>query len=219
MVIGGLVCSPADKAELREYVRKAREPLPDTLKWERVRDSNLHRYTTLMDRFFAMSRDQAVDLCAVVFDTHRVDHRTHNNGDAELGFHKWIAQHLLSHSRSLGRHATFECFYAERSSRRWLQEVKDAVNNMARIHYRDGAHRVVRLEYREYKREPIFQIADILIGAIGCAWNQTHKAGPKAELMNHIRRSAGLATLAEPTSWERRNFDIWEFQLRDGPRA
>ena len=214
MVIGGLLCAPNEAASLRQRIRTAQGRFPDSLKWERVRRANFRRYANLIEDFSDRNRAQRVDFCAVIIDTHLADHDEHNEGDEEMGFHKWVAQHLLRHSRVLGRDATFQCYYAQRSSPRPIWEIHSAINNMACIHYRDNRRRFVELKNRPFKDDPMFFLADILIGAVGAAYNNTLEPGPKRDLAELIRCEAGLETLARPTTSNRKNFDIWEFQMK-----
>lgn len=214
MIIGGLVCRPEEAKSLRARIRRAQGRFPDGLKWERIRRRNFGRYASLIEDFAILNRDQRVDFAAIVIDMDLADHKRFNEGDSEMGFHKFLAQHLLRHSRELGRQATFHCYYAYRTSPRHLYEVQDAINNMARIHYRDDKRRFLELKNRQFSAEPMFFLADILIGAVGAAYNVTLKPGAKRDLAELIRCEAGLETLAKLTLRERRNFNIWEFRMR-----
>lgn len=215
MVVGGVLCKSDFSGYFTRRTLEFRGRSPDPMKWEMVRKANLHKYLKLVDEFFVWNDQHAIDFRAVVLDCHRFDHRAHNKGDPELGFNKFVAQHLHSHTRGMGRRARFYSYYAHRDSRHDIAEIQSAANNMARLHYRDDAKRFLVLKHRPYGSQPMFFIADVLIGAVGYATNEKFTAGTaKAELAEVIRQRARVETLSAPTPRDRTHFDIWHMELK-----
>jgi hypothetical protein len=173
------------------------------------------RYERFIDLFFEYNKEHHVDFRCVVFDCNAMDHPTFNRGDGELGFNKFLYQHLLSHSRAMPRCSRFWCHHHRRDSRYKLSDIRESLNSK-------GFHENPRLidpykevSYKSFADAPAIQFADVLIGSIGFAWNK--KDGPKSTLAKRISDWAHHP-LDRPTPLDKRHFNIWEFDLGIRPR-
>lgn len=212
-IIGGVVCRDSDAKWFRTVIAEAQGRFPDKLKWERIRRNNADRYKILIGHFLCAVRARRIDFHALVVDRDKADHDQYNQGDSELGFNKFVIQHLFQIRKDLGSAARIRHMYASRSSPHALDKFGEYVNGMARNRWGWRAAACLSVDHVPYDKESMFWISDIMIGAIGAAYNQRlTPGGPKAEIAEHIRSEAALTSIAAPTK-RSDLLDIWQIKL------
>jgi hypothetical protein len=222
MIIGGVLCRPDCE---REFVADMADRLRLGSKgwcyeWKNVRDRNIQQYEKIVDLFFEYNSEHCLDFSCLVVDCNAVDHDAFNDGDWDKGFNKFLYQHLAKHYRSFGAPSQFRCYHDRRGSRYDLNEIKRMLN----FKYQYEGMRIVspyrEVSYSDKLVHPLLQIADILIGAVGYAWNDKLRQFPdgvKTRLCEHVRRRAALHDLATRTFFNATHFSIWEFRLDTKP--
>lgn len=219
VVIGGVLCKDAIAREFRGAIERAMTPVADTLKWERVRDNNLFRYERVVDEFFAFNSEHLIDFHALIVPTREADHATYNDGDSELGFNKFVVQHLFGLRRKVGRCAQIRHTYAFRTSPHDLTMFSEYLDRMARKRWGPNGANCLGVEHVPFRRDKMFWLADILIGAVGSAFNNRNEPdSPKGLLQERIRRASGVTSLAEETPGDMRHFKIWRHAM-GGPHG
>jgi hypothetical protein len=213
MVIGGVLCrDDTAKSLLRELDSiHPNRPGHWSYEWKYIRPTNLQRYERFIDLFFEYNKEHKIDFSCVVIECAELDHATFNEGDGEKGFNKFMFQHLFRHYRALRGISRFRCYHDRRESLYDLADIRNMLN--AKCFQQDGrlVTRYRELAYADKLERPMLQFADVLIGAVGFAWNR--KAGSKNEIAERVRLNACLDSLAEPTPPGLKNFDIWKFEL------
>lgn len=223
MVIGGVVCTPNIAKSIISDLEKLHpsRPVHWAYEWKNVREANLKRYFAFLDLFFDYNSSHHIDFRCIVIDCEGLDHGSFNDGDGDLGFNKFLYQHLLSHYRHYGDGCSFYCYHDRRVSRWSLDEIKSMLNNKSASGINDDRRHYPLLAYSDKRVEPMLQFSDVLIGAVGFAWNkkdETLGGKPKHRLAEHVRKLAGLPTLARKTPYDKRHFDIWPLRLSEAPR-
>lgn len=188
--------------------------------WKNVRTNNFERYKKFIDLFFEYNSSHHIDFRCIVIDCSNLDHASFNDGDGDLGFNKFLYQHLLSHHRAHGDGCSFHSYHDRRTSIWSLDEIKRRLNNKTSAGEPTPKRRYPLLAYSDKRIEPLLQFADVLIGAIGFAWNEkaAQFPGAKCDLAEYTRRSACLPTLAAGTPLHKQHFNIWPFRLSEAPR-
>lgn len=220
MVIGGVVCRPDFAAYITREIDdiKASFSKPGVVKWNLVKVSKLKRYKAIVDCFFDHNAEHRIDFSAIVIDTSKLNHRKFNAGIADVGFNKFVYQHLVKHTRKYEKCSYFMGILDHRDTPTPLEDLRSIVNGGCAKHHRDFAHRYKTLHFRFCKDENLLQVSDLLIGAIGHCLNgkdDTSRNPAKPELADYIRQKACVKSLALRTYYARKHFDIWHFKGQD----
>ncbi|MBI3912527.1 MAG: DUF3800 domain-containing protein [Armatimonadetes bacterium] len=217
MLIGGLWVPADAEPDLRTEIARLRSTanLTAELKWGKVSQGKLQAYRDFLDIFF---RQQDTSFHCIVVDTMLLDHSVFSRSDAELGFYKFYFQLI---SRKLVAGNDYLVFTDQRHDRKAnrLATLRICTNRWWAKHKIPGAEPVRALEARDSKREDLIQMADVLLGAVGYAWNQYDSSPARVTLINHIVSRLGLLSLRAPTPPSARKFNIWHWQPSAASRA
>lgn len=212
-VIGGVLCKDDVARQLRSLIVEAQGGSRDTLKWSNIRAANQHRYEKVVDAAFDAILTHRMDFHSLVVAKADEDHDTYNDGDNELGFNKFVVQHLFGFKRKLGRQARIRHLYAERTSPYDLTEFTSFLDGMAKKRFGKKFGPCLSVDHVPYKNDRMLWIADILIGAIGASYNNLlHVGSGKEYIAERIKLSANLPSLAEETPEHMKHFKIWKFR-------
>lgn len=187
-------------------------------KWTKVSQAKLPFYRDLIAAHFGACRDFGVTYSALIVDCTRLDHRTYNEGDAELGFNKFLFQ--LLHHRVSRRYAETEkivVYLDSRTAGRHPMELQLVLNRAAARHFKRPSHAPYsRVVFRDSKTSRILQMVDLITGAI--SWHKNDRdtrpeASPhKSMLANEIAQRIHRARLGGDTGEP--GLNVWNFQLR-----
>lgn len=218
MVIGGILCRSAEAHEISAAVSKLVSGCryQEAVQWKSLNDKKLALYKSVVDHFFDLNRGNAVDFSCIVFDKRKVDHKKHNENDPETGFFKFLYQHHLSHVRQYGCESRLRCFHGNMTTNYDMDELKRCLNGGSPRRGPKIYQPYVQVEFAKVKDTRCLQIADLLIGAVAYITNGKHLAAPfsaKTELAFYIQANSPVGSLAEPTTYPDRSFDIWHFRL------
>lgn len=209
MLIGGLWVRREAEIALREALSVVRENygLKAEMKWIKVSDKMLRSYRAFID-IILLSPDVAFK--CIVLDTHIIDYKNYHNGDRDLGFYKFYYQLV---SRNLDLENVYWLYTDERTSRQNepLSTLKSTVNYWC--HQKGAQHDSLRaVEARDSKADDLMQVADVLLGAVGAAWNGTATNAAKIALMSYIAKAYQRSTLATATPISCRRLNIWKWR-------
>jgi hypothetical protein len=195
------------------------------LKWTKVSKGKLESYQQFIELFASFPQ---TDFRCVVLDTHTVDYQQYHDGDKELRFYKFLYFFL---SRNIEKDYRFrgECsFYQIFLDRRrkeddievgHLGDLKRILNNRLDdtcIGVQSPAVRNV--EAVDSRLSPEVQIVDVLLGAIGYAWEGFQTSDAKLALIHFIEETFGLK-LDVPTPYLSEKINIWKFRLQDKTKS
>lgn len=194
------------------------------LKWTKVSKNKLEIYKNFADYF---ARLPLIDFRCVVLDTHDIDYQIYHQGDKELGFYK-LLYFFLSRNIEKDYHYKIlrEPYQIFMDSRRRndevgrLEDLKNVLNNRLTTICRLIEVPIVRRveAVPDSKLSPEIQIIDVLLGAVGYAWEGFKTSSSKLSLIKHIQTLFGL-TLSRPTPYLTEKFNIWQFKLRKNKKA
>lgn len=221
MVFGGLVV-PAEKVEPIEAAFsewRLRRGMSAELKWTKVSRAKLDEYRSFVELGFSLIERDELHFKSVVFDTDEIDYRSHHDNDKDLGFNKLFYHFLLHKFATYARtdEDRLLVFMDERKSSHSLTTLRDVLNSGIRKRYGRRQNVVSAVEARDSKSSDLFQLADVLMGAVGWHCNDCHQrpdCGPAKKLLaERIAERVCLPHLGHQTPFGHRRFEIWRFRF------
>lgn len=226
LVVGGLTVPrtnhPALTAELQELKKKSGLRTDGEFKWGKVSRGYLEHYRQLLDWFFRHLQANHLRFRAHVVDTSTHAYRQYGDGDREKAFYK-VYYHMLA--QSVRRLAVEEegsnvLVLLDDKTNRYpfrLPVLKKTLNAAFKRDLKiEGL--VANVEPRPSSgphAEPLIQIVDILIGAIGYVRNGHIQRGDatvaKAEMLSFLEDRAGTRFAFDSAA--RAPFNIWTFDV------
>ena len=226
LIVGALTLPRINHPALSAEIRRLKESLgfrPEgEVKWGKVSIQYLDRYVKIMNWFFEHLQSNHLLFRAHVVDTVSAAYRNYGSGDTEESFYK-ICYHLLF--QSVRRLALEEegsnilILMDDKRNRRpfRLDVLKRSLN--AGLKRDIGISELVaNVEPRPSsgaKAEPLIQIVDVLIGAIGYVRNggaDKPGASPaKLAMTEHLQQKAGTGFAFDTTASA--PFNLWTFDV------
>lgn len=211
MLIGGLWVPASAEPTLRADIARFRTAggVTAELKWKKVSRAKLPLYEDFVNIFF---RHCEAAFHCIVIDVTLLDYKTFSRGDSELGFYKFYFQ-LISRKLTSGYH--YLVFTDARRNRRAyrLDALKICTNRWwAKQQGIPDAVPVHAIEARDSRQEDLIQLTDVLLGAVGYAWNEHAESPAKLNLVGYIEQQLGGASLREGTPPGRAKFNIWHWR-------
>ena len=172
MVIGGVRCPRERKHDLVGQIHRlqARYNAHGELGWKRVSPNKAEFYEELLD-LFANTPD--LSFRCIVADRNKLDHDKFNGGDAELGFYKLYYQ-MLVHWLEKGQTYHIYLDWQQNQTQHRFHDLAKILTNKLRDHAG-----IACLEPVTSSNLPLIGLADVLIGAVGYAWNGLGASGSK----------------------------------------
>jgi len=190
------------------------------LKWTKVSKGKLGTYKKFIEFFLAFAQ---TDFRCVVLDTHALDYKGRHEGDEELGFYKFLYFFL---SRNVEKDYKYRAvrnpyqIFVDRRRKEGdvevgrLDALKAVLNNRLDDSCTELAVPCVKsVEATDSKESPEIQIIDVILGAVGYAWEGFQTSPAKLDLIKYIEGLFGLQ-LKEETPYLTERINIWKFKLR-----
>ena len=178
----------------------------------------LSNYCKLMDISSELIQSNTMHFKSLIIDSQKFNHTRFSAGDVEKTFYKLMYQLIIHKFGSyFEENSKAIVHFDQRSSSYKLGDLLPILNAGIRKKYQLVSSPIRSLDPLDSKESDLIQIADILMGAIGFEKNGYHmrpNASPhKAHLARHISRRMHLPDLCHPTSWGRKDFEIWHFRF------
>lgn len=190
------------------------------LKWTKVSKNKLKAYKNFIDFFSYFS---GVDFRCVILDTHAIDYKKYHQGDAELGFYKFLYFFLSRNIEKDYQYRNIKKYYQIFiDSRRRddevgkLSDLKIFLNKRLNVVCSNTEQPIIRnIEaVPDSKLSPEIQIIDVLLGAVGYRWEGFQTSPAKLELIQYIEKIFGWE-LSRPTPYLTEKINIWKFKLQN----
>lgn len=200
----------------RLAVLRQQEGLGATLKWTKVKRQYLEKYKRFVDLFFDLASTGGARFNGLILDTQKIDHRSYNEGDEELGYYKFFCQ-LLVH-RVFDPEALHYVAMDRRTQRRSdrLETLTTVVNRM--LYKKYGTTPIKAIVTRSVRELPGLQLNDVLLGAMAFHKNGQHLVPDvsvgKLSLAAYMAEKLGRPNLGCATPRSEQVFNVWLFQLR-----
>lgn len=204
LAIGAVLCPRESKRDVVGQIHRlqALHGAQGELGWKRVSPNKLPFYSALLELF--RSNPELRFRCLVA-DRNMLDHATHNDGDSELGFYKLYYQMLVHWLEPGHRHHVY-LDWQQNATQHRFSDLSLVLQRKLR-----GRASIACLEPVTSSNVPLIGLTDILIGAVGYAWNGLHGSEAKLQICDQLRSIAGSRSLAEGTPRNARKVNIFHF--------
>lgn len=203
-VIGALCCPRDKKRELVHEIHRLRA-LHNTqgeMGWSRLSPNRLDFYLAVQRLF--LDRPEFCFRC-ILIDRTTLDHDKFNNGDAEIGFYKLYYQLLM---RWLDPGDSYRIFldWQQNSDRGRFITLRDIL--MRKL---SGVAKIECLEPVESHTQPLVQLTDLLIGAVGYQWNGRQGSEAKLKFCESLAHGLGKKSLNFATGPTEAKFNVFQW--------
>lgn len=207
MVLGALIC-PDDRrksvgAKIKELKRKHGISPDVEVKWGKVSPAKLPFYLELIDLFFASSelRFRAV----VVPDKSKLDHEAYRQTHDQFYYKVWYQTLVPLLSRSERFH-----IYLDKKDTRSEDRAKKLWEVLCNSQLDFKGEIVTRVQHVHSHEVPLFQLADLLIGALSYVNRGISTSAAKTAVIERIRaRSRLQLTHTTLLREEKLNILVW----------
>lgn len=203
-VIGGILCSREDKYALVGAIHhlKALYKTQGEIGWSRVSPNRLDFYLALQKLFIECD---SLSFRCILVDRTALDHAKYNNGDAELGFYKLYYQ-LLVHWLNPEDAYHLYLDWQQNSDKNRFATLREML-----VRRLQGRARVVCLEPVESHQQPLTQLTDLLIGAVGYQWNDRSSSPTKLAFCAELAKALHKPNLKFSTAQGEVKFNIFKW--------
>jgi hypothetical protein len=203
-VIGAVCCPRELKRELVLAIHnlKATHHAQGEMGWSRVSPNKLDYYLAVQKLF--LDRKELSFRCILV-DRHTLDHAKFSHGDAELGFYKLYYQ-LLVHWLDPDDAYYLYLDWQQNSDKSRFATLREVL-----VRKLQGRARIVCLEPVESHTQPLTQLADLLIGAVGYQWNDRNASPAKLKFCQQLAEGLGQDSLKFYTGPGEPKFNIFKW--------
>ena len=172
MVIGAICCEKDLKKELvhKIHLLKKKHQAQGEFGWKRVSPNKKKFYLELIEFFI----DNPINFKCIVIDKRELNHERYNNGDKELGFYKLYYQMLTGLLKSDNEYSIYVDWQVNQKEKRF----SDLKFYLDKKHIRA---KILCLEPVSSETQPLIQLADLLMGAVGYQYNKRKESQTKVE--------------------------------------
>lgn len=204
-VIGALQCPTDQKRRIvhRIHSLQALYNAHGELGWKRLSPNRSEFYNTLMTLFL---EEQCLQFRCIVVDRSTLNHDAYNNGDTELGFYKMYYQMLVHWLEPGHSYRLFLDLQKNASSTRFT-DLQSILNRKL-----SGRAKIECLEPVSSHNQPMIQMVDLLIGAVGYQWNDRRQSVCKVTFADELAMRLRRSSLRTTTGRCEKKFNIFHFQ-------
>lgn len=204
MVIGALSCHRDNKEKIYKSIYSIQKMYNtwSEFGWKTISPNRKDFYWDLM-AFFVSEND--LFFRCITADKRLLNHDLYNHGDSELGFYKLYYQMLIHWLQSSYRHYIY-LDWQQNQDRNRFAVLRDILRRKL-----TGKAKIVCLEPISSKDSPLIQLTDLLIGAIGYAWNGKTNSQIKTQFCQDLANRVNLPALNVATKLSARKFNIFNF--------
>jgi hypothetical protein len=199
MVIGAVSCPASRKRELVRRIHNLRaiHGAQGEFGWKRLSPNKKEFYWDLLG-LFAGERDLQFR-CIVV------DKTTFVSEDAELGFYKLYYQ-MLVHWLSPGCAYRIYLDWQQNREQTRFTKLRDILRRKL-----SGRALIKSLESSDSSELELMQLADLLMGAVGYAWNGRDASATKVQFCEELAAALHMSSLVSTTSPSEAKFNVFHF--------
>lgn len=207
MVIGALSCPRETKNIITHKINQIRKEHATWREfgWKTLSPNRRDFYWALLNLF---SKETDLGFRCLVVDKNILDHNIYNLGDKELGFYKLYYQTLVHWLKPGCSYHIYLDWQLNKEQGRFI-ELRDILERKL-----SGKAKIACLEPVSSHNLPILQLTDLLMGAVGYAWNCKSESAAKVDFCNDLARAVGLPKLNVATTKSTDKFNIFHFTGR-----
>ena len=221
MCVGGIVIRRERVDEVRADIEhiKLEGGIGSEVKWSKVTSHRVRTYKILVEYFFGLVRANQAQFNALICDFSTFDHSKNGGKEGsvsrmlyQLALHKNCRKYGASADIHLfpdsGDHADLLCqhrYHLNNASRRWMPDGR-----------KSSERPVAHIESTNSATEPLLQLNDLILGAVGYRRNERYDAPDAAKHKKQLARLVALRVGAttfhyNPQTLGRR-FTVWNLK-------
>lgn len=210
-VIGALQCPREEKRRIVHEIHtlKGRHKAQGEFGWKRLSPNRTEFYQQLLALFMD---EPCLRFRCIVVDRSRLDHERFNEGSAELGFYKLYYQMLVHWLQPDHEYRLYLDWQQNAASHRFV-DLKTILTRKL-----SGRAHILSLEPVISHDQPMIQLVDLLMGAVGYQWNGRDQipgaSQTKCLFARDLANALGRSTLASGTPKGEEKFNIFNWQGR-----
>lgn len=207
LVIGAISCPRELKRDIvhRIHCLQAKHTARGEFGWSKVAPGK----AAFFDELVTLFRDEPeLRFRCLVTDRTQLKHDQFNDGDKELGFYKLYYQTLV-HWLQPGNVYHIYLDWQQNACQERFADLREVLGRKL-----SGRAKIACLEPVSSHEQPLIQLTDLLIGAVGYAWNQRNASQAKFDFCNRLADRIGKKSLAFSSPWKGSDpkFNIFNWQ-------
>jgi hypothetical protein len=207
LVIGAISCPRELKRDIvhRIHCLQAKHAARGEFGWSKVAPGKAAFFDELVTLF---RNEPELRFRCLVTDRTQLKHGQFNDGDKELGFYKLYYQTLV-HWLQPGNVYHIYLDWQQNACQARFADLREVLGRKL-----SGRAKIASLEPVSSHEQPLIQLTDLLIGAVGYAWNQRNASQAKFEFCNRLADRIGKKSLAFSSPWKGSDpkFNIFNWQ-------
>jgi len=204
MVIGAVSVPRDQKRQVvgRIHQLRAIHSTQGEFGWKRLSPNKASFYHAVLQLFTSTPELQ---FRCVVVDRHALDDELYNDGDTELGFYKLYYQMLV---HWLSPQCSYRIYLDIQNTREKgrFSTLRDILRKRLM-----GRARIESLEPAESSELELMQLVDLLIGAVGYAWNDRNTSETKLNFVKALAHELDRGSIVSSTVPGETKFNIFSF--------
>jgi hypothetical protein len=209
MVIGALSCPREAKHDLvhRIHALQAKHAARGEFGWSKVAPGKAAFFHELIELFVLQPE---LRFRCLVADRGQFKHEEFNDGDKELGFYKLYYQTLV-HWLEPGNIYHVYLDWQQNACQERFADLRQILGRKL-----SGRAKLACLEPASSHELPLLQLTDLLIGAVGYAWNRRTASPAKLEFCARLAAGIGKPSLEFSSPWKSSDpkFNVFNWQGR-----
>lgn len=209
--MGGLMIPSNSVERIKKELEliKQKHHVKTELKWGTVSNSKLELYLDLIDYFFS---EPNLSFRTVVIDSTKVDNKTYNNADQELGYYKFYYQLVIHWLDIRSEYRIYTDKKTNKESTR-LKVLRNCLNNSSPF-----SEPILSIQAIDSRESLALQLENILMGAVGYRYNfvKNGKSEAKKRIVERIEEHLGH--IIGSTEKDVEKFNVFKIRLRGGQR-
>lgn len=207
LVIGAISCPREAKREVvhRIHCLQARHAARGEFGWSKVAPGKADFFAELIALFLD---EPSLRFRCLVTDRTALKHDLFNDGDKELGFYKLYYQ-MLVHWLQPGNVYHVYLDWQRNAGQERFADLRQILGRKL-----SGRAKLACLEPVSSHEQPLVQLTDLLIGAVGYAWNQRSTSEAKVDFCKRLAGGIGKPSLAFSSPWKGSDpkFNVFNWQ-------
>jgi len=181
MVIGAISCKRENKRALvhKIHLLKKKYNAQGEFGWKRLSPNKKEFYFELIDLFL----ENELGFRCIVVDKRLIDDTTYNDGDKELGFYKF---YYLVLKEGLEGEFIYHIYldWQQNKDQHRFHNLKYFLDKKL-----SGRAKISCLEPVTSSNQPLIELADLFIGAVGYQYNKRNESSVKVEFCTKLAKS------------------------------
>lgn len=218
LVISAIYCTPITAKNLGKSIINVQQKYKNSgeLKWGKIKRQNIDMYDEVFQLLARMVDENQIEICALVVDTTKADHKKYSNGDADLGFTKFLFTMIYNFASRKSKHNNYYVYLDDRTTKHTTDKLRETLNAKSARLLDCNPFRTV--EFTDSEKSKMIQAADLICGVVGYETNMKHidanASNHKKEILKRAKFHFKFGTFARPSpTFLRSKFNIWHLKL------